>query len=883
MNHSHNTSIVLLAIAVSVLASFTALSIADRYRLAPTRRTRAIWLAGAAVAMGGGIWSMHFIAMLSFDLGIPVAYDVTITLISLVLAVVCTGVGFAIVGARGTSAGALAVGGLFMGIGVTTMHYTGMAAMRMEATISYDPFLFALSLVIAVVASMAALWLSFNLRALPARIAAACVMGAAVCGMHFTGMAAARFTPHADHTGNFTHGLPPTMLAIAIAVATFVVLFLGLVSAMVDQRFATRAVEEAERLRNSERRFRSLVQNAADVIAVLDAQAAITYESSATQRVLGYQPGELIGHHLRELAHPDDQAALDDLLASLMPRTGAIDSRVARLRQADGTYSHFEIVATNQIDEPSVGGIVVNFRDISARLENQELLRAKEAAEIANLSKSQFLANMSHELRTPLNAIIGYSEMLLEEIEESGNEQQLADLGKIRSAGKHLLALINDVLDLSKIEAGKMDLLNERFELRAFIDDVAATCQTLVEKNHNRFIVTVPRELGSMVADVTKLRQALFNLLSNAAKFTKDGEVELRVERVIEDGAEQLRATVRDTGIGMSPEQIAGLFRNFSQADAATSAKYGGTGLGLALSQKLINRMGGVITVESTLGAGSTFTLTLPIEAAAEAAESDRAFDHTTSIASLAAENGTPVLVIDDDPSVRDMMQRILRREGYIPHLAATVADGLALARKVRPVAIVLDVLMPSVDGWEGLRRLKADPDLASIPVVMLTMIDDRRMGFALGASDYLIKPVDREQLARTLRRFHNGGRRTVLVVDDDENCRDIAQRSLSSDAWTVLTAEDCETARTMLAQRPDLMLLDLLLPGMDGFQFLRELRANPAWEKLPVVILTGRQLDAADRAALASAQSVLAKAECGPDDLVRELRKIAANLPLAS
>ncbi|GIL38897.1 MHYT domain-containing protein [Roseiterribacter gracilis] len=882
MHHSHNLSLVLLAIAISVLASFTALSIADRYRLAPTRRTRAIWLAGAAIAMGGGIWSMHFVAMLSFDLGVPIAYDVGVTLISLVLAIACTAVGFAVVGTRGTGAVALTLGGLFMGLGVTAMHYTGMAAMRMGATISYDPLLFALSLLIAVVASMAALWLSFNLRALPAKIGAAIVMGAAVCGMHFTGMAAARFTAHSGHAASMD-GVPPTILAIGIAVATFIILFLGLVSAMVDQRFAVRASEEAERLRNSERRFRTLVQNAADVIAVLDMAGAITYESSATQRVLGYQPGELLGRALGDLAHADDQPAIDAFLGALIARSGAIDSRVARLRQADGTYSHFEIVATNQIDEPSVGGIVVNFRDISARLENQELLRAKEAAEIANLSKSQFLANMSHELRTPLNAIIGYSEMLLEDIEESGNDQQVSDLRKIRSAGKHLLALINDVLDLSKIEAGKMDLLNERFELRAFIDDVVATCQTLVEKNQNRFVITMPPDLGFMVGDVTKLRQALFNLLSNAAKFTKDGEVELRVDRVREDGVEQFRATVRDSGIGMTPEQVGALFKNFTQANAATSAKYGGTGLGLALSQKLINRMGGVITVESTLGAGSCFTLTLPIEQPADSGE----HDHTTpvaTLATLAAEMGAPVLVIDDDATVRDMMQRILRREGYVPHLAATVADGLVLARKVRPVAIVLDVLMPSVDGWEGLRRLKSDADLASIPVVMLTMIDDRRMGFALGAADYLIKPVDREQLVRTLRRFQSGGgQRTVLVVDDDENCRDIARRSLTGDAWTVLTAEDCDTARAMLARKPDLLLLDLLLPGMNGFQFLRELRANPQWEKLPVVILTGRQLDAADLAALSSAQSVLAKAACGPDDLVRELRKIAANLPVAS
>jgi signal transduction histidine kinase/DNA-binding response OmpR family regulator len=511
----------------------------------------------------------------------------------------------------------------------------------------------------------------------------------------------------------------------------------------------------------------------------------------------------------------------------------------------------------------------------NARLFKESQAKSEQLAEASKL-KSQFLANMSHELRTPLNAIIGLTEMLHEDARDLKRPEELEPLERVLRAAHHLLELINDILDLSKIEAGRMDMHVETFAIAPLVDDVIATIGPVAAKNGNEIIVHCPPDIGEMHADQTRIRQALLNLVSNANKFTEHGRVTIHVTRVMGKGSEEITIAVGDTGIGMSAEQMGRLFQEFVQADPSTTRKYGGTGLGLAISRRFCQMMGGEITVASQLGKGSTFTMRLParMEAVQPAPLMRRVRPEQRPMKPV---KGSLILVIDDDQTVCEVMARYLEREGFVVRTATGGREGLKLAHELHPAAITLDINMPDLDGWTVLAAIKGDPRLADIPVVLVTIEDNRSRGYSLGATEYMTKPIDRERLISLLKDISSPVARKVLLVDDDEIMRESVRRVLEQEQWEVAGASNGRFALQHLAEScPDVILLDLMMPEMDGFQVVAALQKEPGWRDVPVIVITSRDLDAGDRERLNSGvQSVLVKEMFWPADLVERIRRL--------
>lgn len=516
---------------------------------------------------------------------------------------------------------------------------------------------------------------------------------------------------------------------------------------------------------------------------------------------------------------------------------------------------------------------------------NHALYQAKDKAEDASRAKSSFLANVSHELRTPLNAIIGYSEMLIEDAEALGQQDAQADLRRILTAGRQLLTLINEVLDLSKIEAGKMTLHYEDFDLAVLAHEVFDTVRPLAEKNQNVLVLDAPRGGLPMRSDLTKVRQTLLNLLGNACKFTHEGEVRLRLGTETADDRDWALIHVSDTGIGMTPEQMGKLFQAFSQADASTVRKYGGTGLGLTISRKFSEVLGGELNVTSKPNDGSVFTVRLPVRPVPVPAR-PLAPAALTPLPQPAPQGGPPsVLVIDDDPHTRDLMVRFLQKEGFSAQTASDGRQGLLMAQQLRPSLITLDVMMPDVDGWSVLTALKADAVLASIPIMMITMSDEHDKGYALGASEFLTKPVDYSRLSALLRQHcPTPGDRPILVVEDDEISSHLLRRNLEKEGYPAVVAANGRAALEIIRLRlPSVILLDLMMPEMDGFEFVQAVRGRKDLRDVPIIVLTAKDLTEEDKQRLTGCvTSILQKQTASPEDLQKELRAaFARHLPV--
>jgi len=441
----------------------------------------------------------------------------------------------------------------------------------------------------------------------------------------------------------------------------------------------------------------------------------------------------------------------------------------------------------------------------------------------------------------------------------------------------------------------------ETFEISTLVRDVVATIRPLLEKKSNTLEVECPQNSGSMHADLVKVRQCLFNLLSNASKFTEGGRIKLTVrrtfgpsasERARQEPGQAIRATehatpvlghqprvtfsVTDTGIGMTEEQIARLFQAFGQAENTTARRFGGTGLGLAITRHFCEMIGGPIRVESVYGRGSTFTIELPAEVAPPPTAAPQA-TKPAAVAPAARNSDNCVLVIDDDADVHRLIERTLTPEGYSLRFALSGPEGLRLAKESRPAVITLDVMMPEMDGWSVLSALKSDPELASVPVIMLTIVGNKDLGFALGAAEYLLKPIDRTRLLEVLRKYlPPPPGPPVLIVEDDADLREMLRRMLQQEGQASMEAENGLVALDRIKETmPAVILLDLMMPVMDGFQMLAELRQREDWRKIPVIVMTAKDLSAADRQRLTGqTEKILQKGSCVREDLVREVRK---------
>jgi PAS domain S-box-containing protein len=655
---------------------------------------------------------------------------------------------------------------------------------------------------------------------------------------------------------------------------------IGLMSMGMD---ITERQRQQEALHQSEQKYRTIIESIKEAYYEVDLAGNFIFANNALCEIMGYTHEELIGTNNRDYM---DQETAQTVYqhTNQVYRTGRSARNIEWVfitKSGERRYAEMSIsLMTDSKGQPT--GFRGLARDITERkMAESELQAAKEAAESANRAKSAFLANMSHELRTPLNAIIGYSEMLIEDADEMGYSSIVPDVKKIQAAGSHLLDLINNILDLSKIEAGKMDLFYEAFDIPDMVEGVLATVKPLIAKNNNTLEVEYAPDANRMVADLVKVRQTLLNLLSNAAKFTENGTVQLKIMRGRFDNTDWITFRVTDTGIGMSPEQIEHLFREFTQADNSTTRKYGGTGLGLAISRRFCQMMNGDILVESEVGKGTTFIVHLPADVPERQAQQQaREKLETTEIQALAGES--TILVIDDEPSVRELVARYLTKAGFHVHTASSGAEGLRLAEQIRPNAITLDVLMPEMDGWAVLSALKAHPTLADTPVIMLTITDNRSMGFSLGATDYLTKPIDRARLVELLHKYTLAGPASgsILVVEDHDDTRQMVRRALEKEGWKVAEASDGRAGLAKLKEsQPDLILLDLMMPGMDGFQFMTEMRKNIAWQRIPVIVVTAKSLTAADRQHLNGyVERILQKGAYNREALLREVRDLVVS-----
>ena len=848
---SYDFRLVNLSVLTSVLASYAALDLAGRVTSA-RGGARRLWLGGGAMAMGMGIWSMHYVGMLAFRLPIPVQYDWPTVLASLLAAVLASAIALFVVSRKKMGFFRAIVGSVFMGSAIAGMHYIGMAAMRLSAMCHYSREIVTISVVLAIVISLVALWLTFHFRGETRsggwrKALSAVVMGAAVPVMHYTGMAAASFTPSMLTDGNMSHAVSISSLGTTgIIVVSFMVLGLTIVTSLIDRRFSAQALE----LESSEKKSRQILETSFDAFVGMDANGRIIDWNAQAECTFGWVQAEVHGKVLLEAIIPTRyresyEQEIRQLLAS--GQGAALNRRfeiTASCRDGREVPVEITISAVRGGESHHFAAFV---RDLSERKRfEQDLREAKEAAETANQSKSNFLANMSHEIRTPMNGIIGMTDLALE---TELTQEQREFLGIVKSSADSLLSLLNDILDFSKIEAGKLDFETIDFLLRDTLDDtIKALGLRAQQKGLELACHVLPEVPDGLQGDPTRIRQIVVNLVGNALKFTAQGEVVVQVEvqEELEDEA-VLHFAVRDTGVGIPLEKQQTIFEAFTQADSSMTRKYGGTGLGLAISSRLVNLMGGRIWVESDIGRGSTFHFTVRFRMQKKSSRNYEPVGAETL-------RDLPVLIADDNATNRRILQEMVLVWQMKPTLSEGGPEALTLLERANtrgtPFALILmDAQMPGMDGFSVAERIKQDARLARSVVIMLTsagLRGDAARCQELGIKAYLTKPIKRSDLLQAIKAVlgsravtaqnppvitihslrESRGRLRILLVEDNRVNQAVATRSLEKRGHEVTVAGNGRAALEALErQTPDLVLMDVQMPEMDGFEATAAIR----------------------------------------------------------
>ena len=864
--HGHyDLGLVALSVVIAILASRAALDLAGRVTAAQGRG-RALWLAGGAFAMGLGIWSMHYVGMLAFELPVPFLYDIPTVLASLVAAVFASAVALYVVSRESLGVVPLLVGGTVMGAGIAAMHYTGMAAIRMPATVHYQPVVFALSVVIAIVVALVALVLAFWLREGKnrfwdwRRLGSTALMGAAIPAMHYTGMAAAHFTAAAG-TVVTAHAMSIASLGpAAVASATFVVLAIAIGTSVLDRHLASQAGELA--------RFAAIVQASHDAIVACSLDGTLVAWNVAAERLFGYTAREALGRSVAILSPPERVDEGPALLVRISAGEHIQQFETVRMRK-DGSRVDVSITYSPIRDRAGrVTGVSAIARDITERKQVEEAMRsARDVAERALAAKAAFLANMSHEIRTPMNGVMGMTELLLD---TELTPEQRRQLELVHSSADGLLAILNDILDFSKIESQHLDLETIPFDLPKLLYSATTLLAVRAQKKQVELMTDVSMEVPARVqGDPTRLRQVLTNLIGNAIKFTHEGEVVVAVTTVQRTDTEaRVRFSVRDTGIGIAPEQRNQIFEEFAQADASMTRRYGGTGLGLAISRRLVALMGGELTVASEIGRGSefSFTLALPVDVW------EREGVAVPKGAAGAAPAGWRVLVVDDNETNRRILREMLGTNGMDIKEASGTDRALVAMRRAHAEGApfdlaIIDAQMPNRDGFDLAAAVQADPAIAGTHLCMLTSAGQR--GDAqrcrdLAIQGYLTKPISRIDLLEAVSLvLANAKKNTVADVVTRHTIRE-ARRELK-----ILLAEDNpvnqEVAAVMLRKRGhhvdivgngreaveavqrdtyDLVLMDIQMPVMDGRAATVAIRALPKGLDLPIFAVTAHAMN---------------------------------------